>query len=166
MYLVEGFQTLVGFSLTPLLFVRAKEVKPPEYDGGGALDTTVMNNVRVRTTAPKSLITVGAISMQCQWDPAVYFQLLSLVNVKQGINVRFPDGSSLALTGWVNKFTPASMKVDEFPLAELELMIASRLANGLETFPTFIVSPGAFAAGANGVLAGGRAVGVPAGGVF
>lgn len=155
MYLVDGFQTLISFSFSGVLFIRAREVKPPELDLGGEIDTTVMNNTKFRTSAPKSLIKVGAISAQCQWDPFVYQQLLLQLGIRQTITVRFPDSSTIAFSGFVNKFTPASMKEGDFPLAELEMMVTSRNVAGLEIRPVSTVGV-AIAAGVNGAAAAGN----------
>lgn len=133
MYLVEGYQTLITFSSNPAVFLRAREIQPPEFDGGGEIDTTVMANVAFRTKSEKTLKHMNAITVQAQYDPFVYFQLISMINVRQIITIRFPDLATLVVYGWIDKFTPTSLKEGEFPLAEVKALITHRSPAGIET---------------------------------
>lgn len=122
MLLPDGFRTLVTFSLRPGIFLREREVTPPELDGGAPIDTTTMRNLRWRTQASRSLLTLGELVLQCQYDPFVYAQLIADMQVNQLITVTFPDGALLAFYGWINKFTPPSHKEGEFPVAEVRIV--------------------------------------------
>lgn len=122
MFLVDGFSTVVTFSGLPGIFLREREVTPPELDAGGEIDTSTMLNSRMRTRAAKSLATLGKVTMMCQYDPFVYSQLATWLGVVQVITVVFPDGFEMSFPGWVDKFTPPSHKEGDFPLATVEII--------------------------------------------
>jgi hypothetical protein len=122
MLLANGFRSLISFALRPNLFVREKEIQPPEIDGGGPIDTTTMRNLAWRTKAAKSLKDLGEIVLQVQFDPFVYSQLSVDINTPQTMTVTFPDGAFIQFVAYINKFTPPSMKEGEFPLAELRIV--------------------------------------------
>lgn len=131
----DGYQTLIGFASSPTVKLYEKEVTPPGMDGGGEVDTTTMLNTRYRTRNPKALITVSNAEMKCAYDTAVYPQIVALINVNNLITVTFPDGSTLAFWGWLNKFAPESVKEGEQPMATVEIISSNQNASGVETAP-------------------------------
>lgn len=136
MYLVDGYRTTVTFSLRPGIFLREREVQPPSIDTGGPIDTTVMANVRGRTAASKSLVSVGEVVMQCQYDPFVYSHIIADAGANQIITITFPDGATKVFYGFIDKFTPPSHKEGEFPVAEVRIVPTLRSPLGTETMPT------------------------------
>jgi hypothetical protein len=125
-FLKDGYQTLILITANPFVRFREREVQPPDLDGGGEIDITTMRNVRWRTKYPKSLITGGDTVLQVNYDPRIYSQILSVLNVNTVVDLFFPDSSAIAFWGWVDKFTPVSLKEGEFPLAELRLHCSNR----------------------------------------
>lgn len=138
-FIQDGYQTLISFGADPLIVVviNEKEVQPPDLDGGGEIDTTTMRNLKFRTKNPKSLVTLGDMTVQINYDPVVYTSLLNILNVNNLIRVIFPDGSTLDFWGWIDKFTPASLKEGEFPLAELKIHSSNHDQSLNETEPIF-----------------------------
>lgn len=137
-YLTDGYQTLVGFDAAPAIQFKEKEVQPPDLDGGGEVDTTTMHNVRWRTKQPKHLVSAGDMSIQAQYDPILYSTIVSdLLNVNNLITITFPDGATLEIWGWVDKFTPAPLKEGEFPLAEVKIHFSNQDDNGVEQAPVY-----------------------------
>lgn len=127
MFLVDGFSTIIQIAgAAGNIFLREREVQPGEIDGGGPIDTTTMLNAVMETQTFKSLKKFGATKSQCQYDPNVYTQLMLIVNTLQFFTIFFPDGQTLPFYGWVNKFTPQSLKIGEFPLGELEILPTNR----------------------------------------
>jgi hypothetical protein len=155
MFLVDGFRTTVVFTAFPGILLREREVHPPELDANGEIDTTTMLNARMRTRAAKSLVTMGKLMMSCQYDPTVYIVMTALpagggaMGVVTTITVTFPDGTTLAFLGWINKFTPSSHKEGEFPIAEVEVIpsntslapVAATASN--DVIPTVVAGAGA-----------------------
>jgi hypothetical protein len=143
MFLNDGYQALVrvsvGAGLTVVLIER--EVQPPSLEVG-SIDTDTMRNgvgsvqapgglggaftstgANYRTKQPKSKVTVGDMTMQCQYDPATYIAIRVGIIGKIGtIRVTFPDGSYTEFQGWVDSFTPQALKEGEFPLAEVKII--------------------------------------------
>ena len=109
----DGYQTLIDISGTVMW---EKSVTPPGLDGGGEIDTTVMQNATYRTRAPKALVTLTNCSFTAAYDPAALTTLLSDLNVNQLITITFPDGSTLAFWGWLNSFVPGE-SARSWPLA-------------------------------------------------
>lgn len=99
--LKDGFSTVITFSGDTDVSIWEKSVKPPGIDGGDAIEQTTMHNTNWRTMAPRQLKTLTEFSVTGAYDPAVYTQILNLINVENTITVRFPDGSTLAFYGFL-----------------------------------------------------------------
>lgn len=102
----DGFRTLVTFARAPNIALWEKTVTPPGFDGGEKVETTTMHNVRYRTSAPRYLITLTDSEFTAAYDPKVYNDILAIVNQKDTITHRFPDGSTLAYFGFLQTFEP------------------------------------------------------------
>lgn len=142
-FLTDGYQTLISCTVgTMTTFFKEKETQAPELDMGGPIDITTMRNLAVRTAAPKHLKTVGPMKVQVMWDPTL--ALSSLYTIFLGANglwsVTFPDGQVERFYGYMDKFTPASYKEGELPLAELTVIPTniSSYTTLTEASPTFV----------------------------
>jgi hypothetical protein len=148
-FLTDGYQTLIevpGIVGQPVLLFREREVQPPDLDGGGPIETTTMRNTRFRTKQPKHLITTGDITTHVQYAPQVYDDVLRSLQIVGKITIRFPDGYITVFIGWLEKFTPTSLKEGDFPLAEMKLCVGNQLLsrNSVilgETPPNFTNGP-------------------------
>jgi hypothetical protein len=139
-YLSDGFPTLIRFSKNPAVLLKEREVQPPDLDGGGEIDTTTMRNNTWRSKQPKSLITAGDSTLQVSYDPKLYSDILFMINKNQSITIRFSDGSGIQFYGWIDKFTPASLKEGEFPMAEVKIHCSNTNDAGAEVGPIYIQS--------------------------
>lgn len=131
----DGYQTLISFAADPTVLFEEKTVTPPGIDGGGEIDTTTMLNTTWRTRNPKALITLSNASMTVAYDPAVFPEIVALVNVNTLITVTFPDGDTLAFWGWLNTFVPGENTEGEQPTADIEIIPSNRDAGGNEIAP-------------------------------
>lgn len=131
----DGYQTLVSFAANPNVLFFEKTVTPPGVDGGGEVDTTTMLNAVYRTRNPKALITMTNTTVTVAYDPAVYPEVIALVNVNTLITITFPDGDTLAFWGWLNKFQPGEHTEGEQPTAEVEIIPSNQNSTGEETAP-------------------------------
>lgn len=131
----DGYQTLVNFAADETVKFWEKSVTPPGMDGGGETDTTTMLNTTYRTRNPKALVTMTNAKMTVSYDPEIYSEILSLINVNNLITITFPDGSTLAFWGWLNSFTPGECAEGEQPTAEIEIIPSNQNASGVETAP-------------------------------
>jgi len=134
----DGFSTIISLGGTNLF---EKEVTPPGIDGGGANDTTTMRNTTWRTMQPKKLKTLSECSFVAAYAIAAYSTLLSLLQVNQLVTVTFPDASTLAFWGWLDKFTPNASKEGEQPTANCTLIPSNQDDNGAEIAPVYTPGP-------------------------
>ncbi len=124
--LTEGFPTKVTFTSDELTsgvvtmgVMEEKEVTPPGIAGGGPNDTTTMRNTRFRTRHPKKLITLTPMTLVVAYEPAVYDEIMAMVNDNQAITVTFSNDSTLVFWGWVDSFTPDAAVEGSQPLATI-----------------------------------------------
>lgn len=131
----DGYQTLIDLGGIATLY--EKTVTPPGIDGGGAVDTTTMQNSAWRTRNPKQLKTLSEGSITVAYDVALYDDILAAVNVNQLITITFPDGSTLAFWGWLNTFTPNELVEGEQPTAECQIIPSNQDSSGAEVAPVY-----------------------------
>ncbi len=138
--LTDGFKTLINLAAVPGAGVtfREKEVTPPGLDSGGELDTTTMRNTRWRTKQPKKLITATEMKSTVQYDPEIYASVVAAIGVNGTIQVTFPDGATLTIWGWLDKFIPNAHKEGEFTTAEITLHCSNQDNNGVEVAPLYL----------------------------
>jgi hypothetical protein len=124
--LTDGFVTIITLvvpGLTPVV-LKEREFQPMGVEGGGPIQTETMRNARIRTKAPKSLLTYDDIVMQCQYDPAAYLAIITTFLQKIILaTITFPDGTNISIYVWLESFKPASHKEGDFPLAEVKFCI-------------------------------------------
>lgn len=132
----DGHSTTITFSSNPSVKLWEKQVTPAGIEGGGANDITTMRNETWRTRSPKKLKTLTECSFTAAYDPAVYSQILAMINVNQQITVTFPNGKFLKFWGWLDKFTPARAVEGSQPEAECTVIPSNQNASGVETAPT------------------------------
>lgn len=141
MYLTDGYQTLISFSLAPGIQFKEKEVQAPGLDGNGEIDTTTMRNERWRTKQPKHLITADDINLKVSYDPEVYNTIINtLINQNGEITITLPDASTVTVWGWLDKFKPDSNKEGEFPLADVVIHPSNQDNSGVEQAPVIVAS--------------------------
>jgi len=136
----DGFKTTITFSSVgsgsgAVLELYEKEVTPPGVSGGGPIDTTTMHNTTWRSNMPKQLKTLSAGSFVAAYDPAVYNDIVAMVNVNQEITVTFPDASTLVFWGWLDNFTPSALVEGEQPTADVTIQPSNIDGNGNEIAP-------------------------------
>lgn len=137
----DGFSTIISFAENTSVKFWEKEVTPPGMSGGGPNDTTTMRNTAWRTMAPKKLKTLTPVTLSAAYDPAVYDEVLAMVNVNQLITITFADGSTLAFWGWLDAFTPGAIVEGEQPVAEVSIQPSNQNGSLVETAPVFTEAP-------------------------
>jgi len=101
--LPDGYRSTWAFALKPAIQLWEKTVKPPGVDGGAAIDQTTMHNDAWRTVAPRSLKTLTESSFKFAYDPDAYPDIIAMVNIQQSITCHEPDGSAIAIYGFLQK---------------------------------------------------------------
>lgn len=140
----EGFRSLVTFSLDRNLAIWEISNKPPGVDGGDAIDITTQHNVTWHTMAPRTLLKLEPVTITCAYDPDAYSKIIThLVNVNGQITFLYPDGSTLAFWGWLQKFEPSELKEGEFPQASVTITPSNYDdANHVEAAPVLVPHAG------------------------
>lgn len=133
----DGFSTTISFANDPTVLFYEKTVTPPGLQGGGANDTTTMRNTTWRTMAPKKLKSMGEGSAKVSYDPAVYSDVIGMINDNQLITIEFPDGSSVAFYGWLDEFTPDEIQEGSQPTATIKIITSNQTDGGVETAPVY-----------------------------
>ena len=91
-------------------------------DGGDPIDTTTQHNTEWRTMAARTLKTLTQSQVSAAYDPNVYNNILSLINVETSVTVRFPDGSTLDFWGYLKSFEPQSANEGNMPMANVQIV--------------------------------------------
>lgn len=102
----QGYQSLVAFSLDPDISVWEKldGVGLPGINGGEPINISTMHNTTWHTMVARALKTLTPFTLACFYDPDCYNQINAILNDDSGsITIHFPDGSTLAFWGYVQK---------------------------------------------------------------
>lgn len=142
----DGYQTTIDFSSSEMTsdaiiidYMEEKEVTPPGIAGGGANDASTMRNATWRTMSPKSLKTLTPVTITIAYDPALYDEMVAMINDNQLITITFPDTSTLAFWGWIDEFTPNANIEGEQPTANITIIPSNQDADNsnAEIAPVF-----------------------------
>jgi hypothetical protein len=106
-------------------------------DAGGANDTTTLRNTTYRTRAPKQLITLTEMSVSVSYDASFYDDILGMIKVNQLITITFPDTSTVAFWGWLDKFIPGPVAEGAQPTADVTIIPSNQNDSGVETAPVY-----------------------------
>lgn len=139
-YLTDGHPTRITFyalGTDVTLLMKETSVTPPGIEGGGPNDTTTMRNSVWRTKQPKALKELSDVSCTFQYDPAIYDQVLDIINVNGIILVTFSDGSTLEFYGWLNNFTPGECVEGSMPTATGTVHCSNQNDDGNEVAPIY-----------------------------
>ena len=142
----DGYQTTIDFSSSEmtsdalvLALMEEKEITVPGISGGGANDASTMRNETWRTMSPKSLRTLTPMTAVVAWDPALYDEMVAMLNDNQLITVTFPDGATLAFWGWIDDFAPGAQVEGAQPTATITIIPSNQDAdnNNAEIAPVY-----------------------------
>lgn len=121
----DGYQTLVTFGADPDVNLWEKQVTPPGLDGGDSVDTTTMINSTYRTMRARNLLSMTEAKMTAAYDPVCYTELEALINVETTVTITFPDGSTLAFYGYLQKLEASEIEEGEQPEAEVTIAVTN-----------------------------------------
>lgn len=140
----QGYATVVNFGTKPSLAFWAVSVTPLGLDGGDAIDCTTMHSVTFREHDPRSLITTTDMKIEGFYDPAIWADLLALVNKIDTITIFFPDTSTLAFFGFLRQAEYGALKEGETAMMTLTVVgthrdpVAGTLAPPVYTAGTMV----------------------------
>jgi len=128
-YLTDGYQTLFTFANNPAigLWVSLEGgIKPGGLDTEGEIKIGTMHARRFRIKAAKKLITHQPTTFTAFYSPSVLPGLLTQLGFQTTITLLFPDGSTWAFFGYLNKFEVGEHKEGTAPTATCEIIAISR----------------------------------------
>ncbi len=138
----DGFSTTIELENIPTIKLFEKEITPSNITGGGPIDTTTMRNTAWRTMAPKKLKKMGQIMATCAYATDSFPVLFAEIGKNQRMTVTFADGSSLTVWGWLDEFTPSTVKEGDQPTAAVKFEPSMRDNDGNEVAPLYTDPPG------------------------
>lgn len=119
--LKDGYKTTLTITFDTDISFWEVSVTPPGIDGGDGIDQTTMHNNRFRVMLNRALITLTEMQCSAAYDPAVYDQIISAVNVNTTLTVTFPDLSTLAFYGFLRVFQPDALVEGTQPRATVTI---------------------------------------------
>lgn len=134
--LENGFSTKIAFAADADVSLWEIGVKPPGIDGGDSVGQSTMHNTTWETKSPGALLDLSESTFQAAYDPAVYDQIVALVNVNGWITVHFPDDSTLDFVGYLKTFDPQELTKNGRPVANVTIVPTNHLS-GVETAPDY-----------------------------
>lgn len=99
--LTNGHKTLITFGSVPRIALWEKPTKPPGVNGGDAIDITTMHNNLWNQMAPRALQTLTEVTSTVAYDPAVYEDIVAIVNVVDEITITHSNGDQLGFWGFL-----------------------------------------------------------------
>jgi hypothetical protein len=139
--LVDGLGTTIDFAEAASVKFSEVTLQPPGLTGGGAINTTGLRNVRVRTQQPKKLVSVSSSKGTVKYDPLALEDAYALQGVNQEITVTHPDGSTTVAWGWLEDFVPSENEEGNEPTADIVIEWSNENASGVETKPVTTAAP-------------------------
>lgn len=128
-YMTDGYQTLFTFANNPAigLWVTLEGgLKPGGLDTEGEIKIGTMHARRYRIKAAKKLLTHQPTTMTCFYSPAVLPALIAQLGLQTTITITFPDATTWAFFGYLNKFETSDNKEGVAPTATCEIIAISR----------------------------------------
>jgi hypothetical protein len=131
----DGMRTTVTLARFPAISFKEKTVTPPGFDGGDAIEQTTMFNEDVRTKWPRQLFEMTDASATVAYDPGVFGQIRQCINIPDTITVTYPDGTTQAAWGYLQKFEPGELQEGEQPEADVTFVFMNQDEDGVEQYP-------------------------------
>lgn len=139
----DGFSSKITLNNKPSIQFMEKTVQPPSLSTGAAIMTATMFNIRYRTKRPPQLIDLGNIVTKVTYDPDVLTDIISQLGAEQGITVKFPDASTLAIWGYLSDFKPDPLEEGKPGEATVEIVPTNwDKANQVEAAPVYTAGAG------------------------
>lgn len=134
----DGYRVLITFATAPTLKLYEKTVQPGAIDNGSPIDQTTQWNNDWLTKWPQALNELTDGQMTCGYDPEFYDEAHLHCGVRDTITYTFPDGTTMAVFGYMKSFAPASMQRGTMPEATVTIVHTNLDAAGAEFGPVIV----------------------------
>ena len=84
-----------------------------------------MFNTTWKGKAAQALAEATDVTFEAAYDPAVYDQIIAILNTNGDITVHFPDGSTLDFFGYLRSFEPSDNQNGEQPTATVTIVVTN-----------------------------------------
>jgi hypothetical protein len=132
----DGFSTYITFSTDSTIGLWEKEVTPPSAEGGPAVETTTMRNVRYHTRNASKLIDTGEATVRVAYDPLHLDRIRALINVNQQITFTYPTGMPDTFWAFLRMFKPDPLVPNQQPSATVTITPSNQDLSGNEVPPS------------------------------
>lgn len=139
--LIDGLGTTIHFAAAASVKFSEVTLQPPGLTGGGAINTTGLRNVRVRTQQPKKLVSVSSSKGTAKYDPLALEDAYALQGVNNLITITHPDGTTTVGWGWLEDITPGENEEGSEPMIDFLIEWSNENASGVETKPVTTAAP-------------------------
>lgn len=140
--LPDGFSSKIAFSSKPAVSLWEMTVKPSGKDGGDAIPTSTMHNVRRHTFAPRTLVKDDEIVVTFAYDPDFESDIEGMLNVNQAITQLFPTGDYKDFWGFLRKVEFGELKEGDMPTGTATICVSNTDASGAESPPVYHAAAG------------------------
>lgn len=120
--LKDGYQSTITFAANSTISFWEKEITPPGLDGGEKVPQTTLLNNTFRTFASRGLYELSDVTVKAAYDPIIYSNVASIINVEGSISVKWKDGSTLDFFGYLQKFMPDALADGTQPEASITIV--------------------------------------------
>lgn len=135
--MINGFKTTIAFAANAAVKFWEETVAPPGFDGGEKVEMTSMLNISDRTYAAQVLKTLTDTNITAFWVPALYTDIVALINTNGWITVHLPDLSNIRFVGYLQSAIPQAHTNNSPPKIDIKINVTNRLNNGIETVPVW-----------------------------
>ncbi len=120
----EGQGASIAFSRRPGINFWEVTIKPPGQDGGEAVEQTSQLNTTYQQFAARVLSKSTECTVNASYDPDAVNEIKNyLLNATSGsFTIHFPDGSTLDVWGYLQKYEFEDFKMGEQPRITLTIM--------------------------------------------
>jgi hypothetical protein len=141
--LKDGFSTKIAFASNPTIEFWEKTVQPAGMDGGEPIDQTTMHNIAWRFTRPRALKTLTVHTTKAAYDPDFIPDIFALINREDSVTDIFPDGSTLAFYGFLQKIEFDQNEEGKQPECTVTIVPTNYdYVNNVEAAPVFVPAAG------------------------
>lgn len=117
----DGFGALITIAADTDIEFDETSVTPPSIELDAAIDTSSHHNVKWRTFHPGKLAKLGMIAVNAGYDPLVYPSIVAIIGTQTTITVKWPNGDTLALYGYIASAKPGPLEANKKPEIAIEI---------------------------------------------
>lgn len=120
-------------------------VTPPAWDGGEAIDITLLANTEFHTKMAPKLKDIGTVSFTAEYQPDKV--VAAPINQNGIIVITIPNWGTLSFYGYIRSLTPDELQVGERASCSGEIIVTNTVISGSGSGRTVTESGPSWASG-------------------